>query len=85
MADKLVKQTAENKTAKNEKETNEINNVPAIQKVEILSKVSDDLSKVADDLASTSLPEVIEMDEIYTRVKKGLASSGMGYLFSAAR
>ena len=29
-----------------------------------------DLSKVADDLASTSVPEVIEMDEIYTRVKK---------------
>ena len=44
-----------------------------------------DLSKVSDDLPSNSLPEVIEMDEIYTRVKKGPASSGMGFLFSAAR
>ncbi|MCL2039234.1 MAG: hypothetical protein FWG85_02260 [Bacteroidetes bacterium] len=50
-----------------------------------LSKVADDLSKVEDDLPSNSLPEVIEMDDIYTRVKKGLACPGMGCLFTAAR
>ena len=52
---------------------------------ELASNFGRDLSKVQAGLASHSLPEVIEMDEIYTRVKKGVMGSVMGFLFSATR
>jgi hypothetical protein len=45
---------------------------------ELAGNLRRELSKVSDELPSDSLPEVIEMDEIYTRVKKGLFGSRYG-------
>ena len=52
---------------------------------ELAANLRRDLSKVQAGLASNSLLEVIELDEICTRVKKGTTSSGIGFLFSATR
>jgi hypothetical protein len=39
---------------------------------ELAGNLRREVVKVAEELPSDSLPDIIEMDEIYTRIKKGL-------------
>jgi transposase-like protein len=47
---------------------------------ELASNLRRQLRETESDMGSDKLPEVIEMDEIYTRVKKGLIESKYGLL-----
>jgi hypothetical protein len=44
-----------------------------------------ELQKSEQDLSSEQLPDIIEMDEIYTRVKKGLVENRYGLLILAGK